>query len=187
MNRVYLLLGSNMGNRQQMLEQAIEMLVERLLPDFLEVEDLAQAINTSLVYETEPWGFESKEKFLNQAFFCLTELDAPGVLQVCLEIEKELGRERPAEAFNEQGERVYHSRVIDIDILLFDVYTEKQSHLTDEYVPQVIHTPTLEIPHSRLHERLFALEPLAEIAGEYIHPVYKKSIRELKKALQKRG
>ncbi len=174
MNRVYLLLGSNMGNREQLLESAIELLVERLLPDYIEVEDLAEAVNTSSVLETEPWGFECKEKFLNQAFVCLTELEAEDVLKVCLDIETELGRVRRGNAFNEKGERVYTSRVIDIDILLFD------KQIDGKYVPQVINTPSLQVPHPRLHERRFALEPLAELAKEYIHPVCKKSIGMMK-------
>ncbi|MBR4882403.1 MAG: 2-amino-4-hydroxy-6-hydroxymethyldihydropteridine diphosphokinase, partial [Bacteroidales bacterium] len=64
MNRVYLLLGSNMGNREQVLSDAVELLIEELMPDYLEVEDLAEAVNTSSVVETEPWGFESSDKFL---------------------------------------------------------------------------------------------------------------------------
>ena len=103
MNRVYLLLGSNMGNKEQMLNDAVEMLIEQLLPDYLEVEDLSEAVNTSSVYETEPWGFECNSKFLNQAFMCLTDKSAEEVLDVCLGIEVELGRERKEPAVNEKG------------------------------------------------------------------------------------
>ncbi len=180
MNRVYLLLGSNMGNREQLLESAVELLIERLMPDYLEVEDLAEAVNTSNVHETEPWGFESKDKFLNQAFVCLTELEAEEVLKICLEIETELGRERSGNAFNEKGERIYTSRVIDIDILLFD------KQIDGKFVAQKINTPTLVVPHPRLHERAFALEPLAELAKDYIHPVVGKTVGMLKKELKRK-
>lgn len=178
MNRVYLLLGSNAGNREQILNDAVELLIERLLPDYMEVEDLSEAINTSAVHETEPWGFESNDKFLNQAFMCLTELDACKVLDVCLGIEKELGRVRPENAYNDKGERIYASRTIDIDILLFDKYTDGR------YVACKIDTPSLQVPHPRLHERLFALEPLAEIAPKYLHPVIGKPIAAIKRHLK---
>lgn len=179
MNRVYLLLGSNMGNRQQMLDDAVELLVERLLPDYIEVEDLAEAVNTSSVLETEPWGFESSDKFLNQAFVCLTELEAEDILKVCLEIEAELGRVRNGNGFNEKGERIYTSRVIDIDILLFD------KQIDGKYIPQIINTPVLQVPHPRLHERAFALQPLVELVKNYIHPICRKSIGVLNKEVKR--
>lgn len=179
MNRVYLLLGSNMGNRQQMLDDAVALLIENLLPDYLEVEDLSDAVNTSSVYETEPWGFESSSKFLNQAFVCLTDKSAGEVLDICLGIEKELGRERSGEQFNAQGERVYSSRVIDIDILLFDSCEE------GKYVPQTVNEVNLQIPHPRMQERMFVLEPLCEVAKDYVHPVLGKTVGILKKELKK--
>lgn len=116
--RVYLLLGSNMGNREEILNQAVLELIDALLPDYSEVASLDEAVNTSALYETEPWGFESKEKFINQAFTCVTELPPHRVLEECLRIEKELGRVRDGVRFNDKGERVYSSRPIDIDILL---------------------------------------------------------------------
>ncbi len=116
--KVYLLLGSNMGNREETLEQAVLKLIDALLPDYTEVASLAEAVNTSALYETEPWGFESKEKFMNQAFTCITELPPHKVLEECLRIERELGRVREGAQFNGKGERIYSSRPIDIDILL---------------------------------------------------------------------
>ena len=116
--RVYLLLGSNMGNREEILNRAVLELIDALLPDYTEVASLDEAVNTSSPYETEPWGFESKEKFINQAFTCVTELPPHRVLEECLRIEKELGRVRDGARFNDKGERVYSSRPIDIDILL---------------------------------------------------------------------
>lgn len=180
MNRVYLLLGSNMGNREQMLSDAVELLIEQLMPDYLEVEDLAEAVNTSSVVETEPWGFESSEKFLNQAFMCLTDKSAEEVLEVCLDIEAQLGRERSGSSTGENGERVYSSRVIDVDILLFDKGEE------GKFVPQVVAQENLQIPHPRMHQRLFAVEPLAEIAKDYVVPGVGKTVAALKKELKKK-
>lgn len=116
--RVYLLLGSNMGDREEILGQAVLELIDALLPDYSEVVSLNEAVNTSALYETEPWGFECKDKFMNQAFTCVTELSPHKVLEECLRIERELGRVRNGTQFNEKGERIYSSRPIDIDILL---------------------------------------------------------------------
>lgn len=175
MNRVYLLLGSNMGEREQMMESAVEMLVERLMPDYLEVEDLCDAVNTSDVVETEPWGFESSEKFLNQAFMILTDKSAEEVLGVCQGIETELGRDRSVATADAEGNRVYSSRVIDIDIIFFD----------KEGAPQIIDTPALKVPHPLMQERMFVLEPLSQIAKDYVHPVLKKPVGVLKKELKR--
>lgn len=155
--KVYLLLGSNMGDRKTLLERAVEELIDRLLPDYLEVAALDEAVNTSRVYETEPWGFESDQKFLNQAFCCITGLDPHQVLEVCLQVEAGLGRKRTGEQFNTKGERVYVSRVIDIDILMIDRLEGNR------WVPVEIHTPDLVVPHPRLYEREFALKPLREL------------------------
>ncbi len=180
MNRVFLLLGSNMGNREQLLSDAVELLMEELMPDYLEVEDLAEAINTSSVVETEPWGFESNDKFLNQAFMCLTDKSAQEVLEVCQRIEAQLGRERSDGQFDAKGERVYSSRTIDIDILLFDVQED------GKFVPQTVAQENLQIPHPRMHQRLFAVEPLAELAADYMVPGVGKTVGALKKELKKK-
>lgn len=151
MNRVYLLLGSNMGDRQAMLDSANLELIDALLPDYLVVASLGDAVNTSQVMETEPWGFDTPvELFLNQSFCCLTELEPREVLQVCQRIETELGRERKAPRFNEAGERIYESRPIDIDILAF----EKESDEGWEAV--AVNEEDLVIPHPQLESRDFA-------------------------------
>ena len=128
--RVYLLLGSNMGDREEILGQAVLELIDALLPDYSEVGSLEEAVNTSALYETEPWGFECKDKFMNQAFTCITELSPHKVLEECLRIEKELGRVRDGVQFNEEGERIYSSRPIDIDILL--AYEQKSIPATEQ-------------------------------------------------------
>lgn len=157
MNRVYLLLGSNMGDRQAMLDSANLELIDALLPDYLEVASLGDAVNTSQVLETEPWGFDAPQKFLNQSFCCLTELGPHQVLETCQRIETELGRVRTAPRFNEVGERIYESRVIDIDILAF----EKESGGVWEAVE--VNEPDLVIPHPQLQSRDFARKLFDEV------------------------
>lgn len=175
MNRVYLLLGSDLGDREQYLKSASGRLVEELLPDYLEVGELEEAVKCSSVYETEPWGFESETRFLNMAVMLQTELEPFQILKVCKEIEKELGRSEHCAEYDAGGRRVYGSRTIDIDILLF--YRDGE--------PVVMDDKELAIPHPRMAERLFALEPLAEIAGKLRHPVLKTSINKMLSQLKR--
>lgn len=150
MYRVYLLLGSNLGDRQAMLDAANIELIDALLPDYLEVGSLDEAVNTSQVMETEPWGFSTPDKFLNQSFCCITEYAPQQVLEICQRIERELGRERKPVQFNEKGERIYESRVIDIDILAVE---QLQG---DKWEAVSVNTPDLVIPHPQLKTRDFA-------------------------------
>ena len=151
MNRVYLLLGSNMGDREATLNEANLELIDALLPDYLEVASLEDAVNTSEMIETEPWGFSTPvDPFLNQSFCCLTELEPQEVLEVCQRIETELGRERKEPQFDAQGKRIYESRPIDIDILAF----EKQEG--EGWKEVTVNTPELVIPHPQLQSRDFA-------------------------------
>ena len=150
MYRVYILLGSNLGDREQYLSDAVMELMDRLMPDYLEVASLAEAVNTSEVMETEPIGFSCPDKFLNQSFCCLTEYEPQQVLEICQEIETVLGRVRTGAQYNEKGERIYQSRCIDIDILSM----EKQNG--EKWEAVVVDTPDLTIPHPQLKTRLFA-------------------------------
>jgi 2-amino-4-hydroxy-6-hydroxymethyldihydropteridine diphosphokinase len=160
MYKVYLLLGSNMGDRQAMLDSANLELIDALLPDYLEVASLGDAVNTSQVMETQPWGFDTPvEAFLNQSFCCLTEYEPEQVLEICQRIEVELGRERKAPKFDASGKRVYESRVIDIDILAI----EKENGGKWEAVQ--VDLPHLSVPHPQLESRDFARKLYDELKG----------------------
>jgi 2-amino-4-hydroxy-6-hydroxymethyldihydropteridine diphosphokinase len=110
----------------------------------------------SQVYETPPWGYEDQPKFLNQAVKATTYLDPEPLLKHLKRLEAALGRN----VSFQNG-----PRLIDIDILFYD--------------DLVLNTPSLVIPHPRLHERGFVLRPLMDIAPDLVHPVHKKSVREL--------
>lgn len=111
----------------------------------------------SSVYETEPWGFETGSLFLNQLVISNTDLEPEHALEKILKIELQLDRER------KEGQ--YSSRTIDIDILFYE--------------DKVMDENDLIIPHPRLHERRFALEPLAEVVPKMSHPVLGKTISRL--------
>ena len=147
MIKLYLLLGGNLGNKQQVFAEARTRLEEQV--------GIISA--QSAIYETEPWGFESEDLFWNQALELKTTLSPEGVLKQTQLIELELGRIRK--------EKQYDSRIIDIDILFFG--------------DQIIKTANLTVPHPRIQERKFALVPLCEIAADFIHPLFRKNIREL--------
>ncbi len=148
----YLLLGSNLGDRNVVLKRAAEML-----------QDISVSpIIKSALYYCEPWGFKAEEWFLNQVVAIDTNLNPVDLLKNILEFERVLGRERPE---SPPKEKRYASRVIDIDILLYQDY--------------VTFSPQLQIPHPRMHLRKFALVPLCEIAPQIIHPIHKVSIENL--------
>ncbi len=117
-------------------------------------EELGAIIERSSVYETEPWGFDCEDLFWNQVVVIETKLTPVEVLKFTKSIELELGRIRKAAR--------YTSRLIDIDLLFYD--------------DLVFHEPDLELPHPRMIDRRFVLEPLAEVAADFIHPVFKQSI-----------
>jgi 2-amino-4-hydroxy-6-hydroxymethyldihydropteridine diphosphokinase len=110
----------------------------------------------SSIYETAAWGIEDQPGFLNMALEVDTELGPEAVLGVIQQIELELGRQRVVK---------WGQRTLDIDILLYNHEIIRDAHLS--------------IPHPYLHERRFTLEPLSEIAGDYVHPILNKSISVL--------
>jgi 2-amino-4-hydroxy-6-hydroxymethyldihydropteridine diphosphokinase len=112
----------------------------------------------SSVYETEPWEFEDPVPFLNLCFSCFTSWNPPALMKHLLDVEQVLGRVRHKEAG-------YCSRTLDLDILFWD-----DLH---------IYSPDLQIPHPRAHLRRFVLAPMAELAPDYIHPEFGKTMAAL--------
>ena len=153
MATVYLGLGTNIGNRTENLTRAIEALSLAL----------GHYTAVSSFMETVPWGFDSDNAFLNCAVAFETELLPEELLDTTERIERELGR-----TIKSNG-GIYHDRIIDIDILLYDSI--------------IVETPRLTIPHPLMHKRDFVLEPLAQIAADTVHPTTGKSIELLKAAL----
>lgn len=133
MHRVYLSLGSNLGNRKRNIREALEKIGE-LIGD---VE------RQSALYETKPWGYSSPNDFINACVCVLTPLAPRQLLAATQKVEQEMGR--TLKSVN--GE--YHDRIIDIDILLYD----------DLHIDQ----PDLKIPHPLMEERDFVMVPLREI------------------------
>jgi 2-amino-4-hydroxy-6-hydroxymethyldihydropteridine diphosphokinase len=113
--------------------------------------------NKSKIYVTAAWGNTNQPDFYNQVICVNTALSAIELLQRLLSIENKLGRQR--------GNEKWQARTIDIDILFFN--------------DEIINLPDLTIPHPYLHERKFTLIPFSEIAPNFIHPVFNKSITEL--------
>lgn len=148
MPKLYLGLGSNLGDRKKNITDAT--VICSALIGTLEV--------ISSLYETEPWGFSSPNKFLN-AVICLETDKEPGLcLALAKGVEREMGRVNSCR-------NGYEDRVIDVDILLYD--------------DLILETETLSIPHPRMRERDFVLRPLAEIAPQLKHPVYGDRIEEM--------
>lgn len=145
--KLYLSLGSNQGDRKRNIETAISLLN-------IELGTPYKAVSSFI--ETEPWGFDSDDRFINAAV--LYELDlkrgynpeAEGlmILEICKDIERRLGREE-GPLYDEDGNRIYKSRPIDIDILL----------LGDDKID----CPELTVPHKLMYERDFVMIPLREI------------------------
>ena len=147
---LYLSLGSNQGDRELNIEHAVSMLNVELKTPYKAISSLI---------ETEPWGFESSQKFMNAVV--LYELDltegynpeAEGlmILEICKDIERRMGRTGEPQ-YDERGERIYSDRPIDIDILLFG--------------DNKIDCPELTVPHQHMYERDFVMIPLKEITGQ---------------------
>lgn len=163
MSRVVLLTGSNAPNREPILLGAAELLTDRL----------GVKLAASKIYASQAWGFSAEEPFANQALMFETALSPIEVLDVALAVEQQLGRNREQEAKDKMasGER-YASRQVDIDVMFYD--------------DMIICSERLIVPHPLLHEREFALEPLCEIMGSYVHPQLGRTIGEIYEELKSR-
>ena len=146
MNEVYLQLGSNIGDRLDNLDQSIKIITERI----------GNVLEKSSVYESTPWGVENQRNFLNQVIFVESNFDPYTILDLVLQIEKDMGRIR----IEKWGERI-----IDIDILFID--------------DLIIESENLCIPHEFIAKRKFVLQPMCEIAPGFIHPKLNKTIIQL--------
>lgn len=133
MHRLYLSLGSNLGDRHALLHQALRLLEERV----------GHVERVSSFIETEPWGFQSPHRFLNACCLVHTALTPHQCLAATQDIERSMGRQQKSDHGN------YHDRIIDIDLLYYD--------------DLILHTPTLTLPHPHIQERDFVLRPLKEI------------------------
>jgi 2-amino-4-hydroxy-6-hydroxymethyldihydropteridine diphosphokinase len=134
MTRAYVGLGANLGPREETIRRAVELLERAPGVDVVAVSELRQ---------TDPVGVVNQPRFLNGALALETTLPARDLLDLLLDVERELGRVR--------AER-WGPRVVDLDLLL--------------YGDETLDAPGLRVPHPRLHERRFALEPLAELDPE---------------------
>ena len=147
--QTYIALGANLGDRHKAMRQAIQALDERV----------GSLVKCSSFYETAPVDFDSDNMFLNAVAIFSTSLSAEELLDVTQAIEKEMGRTQ--KSVNGQ----HFDRCIDIDILLLENIIEN--------------TPRLCLPHPKMCERRFVMEPLAEIAPEAKHPVSGKTFAEI--------
>ena len=147
-HQVYLGLGTNLGDRKSNIQHAIQLIGERV----------GTVVRQSSLIETEPWGFESPNKFLNAVILCETERTPREVLRLTQKIEREMGRRKKTSLNSIRNATLskrglsslnYSDRPIDIDILLYDDMT------VDE--------PDLKIPHPLMYERDFVMIPLEEI------------------------
>jgi 2-amino-4-hydroxy-6-hydroxymethyldihydropteridine diphosphokinase len=144
----YIGLGSNLGHREKYITAALNA---------LQNTRGIEVVKVSKLYETEPVGGpEGQSNYVNAAAHLRTTLSPERLLEVCLEIEKSLARERAVH---------WGPRTIDLDVLCYD--------------QEIIATPTLTLPHPLMHERAFVMEPLAEVAPELMHPVLERTVADI--------
>ncbi len=147
MHRLIVSTGSNLGPRQKNLESVISKISERI----------GCVRRASSIYESDAWGYRSKNPFYNQCLEVETELTPEECMDRILKIERTMGRERDGTG--------YRDRIIDVDILLFD--------------DLVVKTRRMTIPHPGMPDRRFVLLPLAEILPHLRHPVLNLTVSEI--------
>lgn len=159
---IYLSLGTNIGNKEENLNVAIKEINRRI----------GTVVYQSAFITTEPWGFQSNNTFLNACVAVNTTLTPLQLLDRCQAIEKDMGRKQKSTTVSSPDGTltpIYHDRVIDIDILIYD--------------ERIINSPRLTIPHPLMHKRRFVLEPLAQIDYNLKIPGTTISAGEMLKAL----
>ena len=154
MKLVYLSLGSNKGDRVGYIQQATRLLDET---------DGISLVRTSAFYETEPWEADTNGWFVNAVIEIKCDHSSSELLKIISTSEAQLGRNRSVEGF-------YGDRTIDIDILFFG--------------DEVISNEDLVIPHKHFHKRAFTLVPMLELAPDFVHPQFKKTVAELHDELE---
>lgn len=153
---VYLGLGSNVGQREENLIQAMRRLGQHAPED-----GMLRLRRCSSVYETAPWGYADQPAFLNCVVEAETDLTPQALLALAQRVERELGR---------QPVFRYGPRLVDVDILL--------------YGDLALDLPDLQIPHPRLAQRAFVLVPLAELAPQLVHPTLGLTAAELARRVE---
>lgn len=151
---VYLSLGSNKGDRIGYVQQAASL---------LGMDEGITIVRTSAFYETEPWNMNTKTWFVNAVVEIKTKYSPQKLLEVCQNIEKQLGREH-------KNCNDYEDRTIDIDILFYN--------------SDIINEDNLVIPHKYLHLRAFTLVPMLELNADFVHPILNKTIVEMHSDLE---
>ncbi len=156
MSILYIGLGSNLGNRKEHLDKAV-----------LEIKNsVGKIIAVSDYCISEPWGFESKNDFLNAVLAVDTTMHLTDILHKTQEIEKKMGS-----AVHRKRDGGYTDRIIDIDLLASG--------------GEIICNSELTLPHPRMHERLFVMVPFVSVAPEWIHPVFHKTAKDLLSELKR--
>ena len=154
MSTVYLGLGTNLGDKEQNLHQAIDKIQERV----------GKILSLSAFYNSAPWGYISDNMFVNAVVCISTTFSPQKVLNITQEIEKELGRKEKS------IDASYSDRVINIYILLYDSV--------------ILSTDNLTIPHPLMIKRLFVMDPLAEIAPDMVIPGVNKTVMAIRNELK---
>jgi len=149
LHRIFLGLGSNLGDKEKNISDAYTWIEERI----------GKIVSKSAFYVTPPEGFLSENWFINTVCEVASDLSVNNIFAIIQTIERQLGRTEKSENGN------YADRQIDIDILMID--------------DLIIDSPELTVPHPRMHLREFVLVPFSEIAPQMLHPILKQTIGEL--------
>lgn len=155
MATVYLGLGTNIGDKKKNITDAT-IIIGSVMGNLRILSSL---------YETEPWGYESPNTFLNAVIQIETEIEPQKCLDIAKAIEREMGRVHTKEG--------YEDRIIDVDILFYDDI--------------IYHGDNLTIPHPLIEQRDFVLRPMAEIAPDFRHPISGKTMKNLLHELNKKS